>query len=183
MTEITPPTPRNSSPLQIAIDKIHPSKLDHDGHLTSPTERKEEEVQLPTGVCEFPVAPGVDSDTKSEEGTLNFLFLINVIDVEPPAVDENKEESEPIKAENTEEHQEMLQKTDAVEQPAQYEAPGPEKEEVISPETGEHIDTEPPEQNNDEEFVVVSPEDAPIELAEEYPPIHVFPTIIMLILD
>jgi hypothetical protein len=53
--EDTPPTPRDSSPLQIAIDSIHPSKVADDGHLTSPIERKEEEVQLPTEVCEFPL--------------------------------------------------------------------------------------------------------------------------------
>lgn len=65
--EITPPTPRDSSPLQIAIDKIHSSKIDHDGHLTSPTERKEDEVRFPVGVCEFPVGPEGDSDAKMEE--------------------------------------------------------------------------------------------------------------------
>lgn len=74
--EITPPTPRNSSPLQIVIDNIHPSKIDQDDHLTSPTERKEEEVQLPTGVCEFPVAPEGDCDNKTEEEG-NFLLVLN----------------------------------------------------------------------------------------------------------
>ena len=65
--EITPPTPRDSSPLQIVVDKIHPSKVDEDGHLTSPTERKEEEVRLPTGVCEFSVPPADNDDAKTEE--------------------------------------------------------------------------------------------------------------------
>jgi hypothetical protein len=53
--EDTPPTPRDSSPLQIAIDSIHPSKVADDDHLTSPIERKEEDVQLPTEVCKFPL--------------------------------------------------------------------------------------------------------------------------------
>ena len=89
-------------------------------------------------------------------------------------------ESEPIELENTKEHQEA----EAVEQPAQYEVAGPnEEEEAVAPETRKCVDIEPPEQNNDEEFVVVSQEDAPIELAEEYPPIQVCPTIIVLTLD
>ena len=65
--EITPPKTRGSSLLQIAINQIHPAKVDEDDHLTSPTERKEEEVRFPTGVCEFPVSPESDGDTKREE--------------------------------------------------------------------------------------------------------------------
>ena len=58
-----PPTPRHASPLQIALEQIHPSKVDGEDHpLTSPTERKEEGVQLPTGVCEFPVVAGDSND-------------------------------------------------------------------------------------------------------------------------
>jgi hypothetical protein len=72
--EITPPTPRDSSPMQAAIDEIHPSKVDEDGHLTSPTERKEEEVQWPTGVCDFSVSPADNDDTKTEEKG-NFLSI------------------------------------------------------------------------------------------------------------
>ena len=57
-----PPTPRHSTPLQIALEEIHPSKEDGEDHsLTSPTERKEEGVHLPTEVCEFPVVPGDSS--------------------------------------------------------------------------------------------------------------------------
>jgi hypothetical protein len=90
---------------------------------------------------------------------------------------ESNREFEPIELENTKENQE----TEAVEQPAQHEVAGPkEEEEVVAPEMHKCVDTEP---NNDEEFVVVSQEDAPIELAEEYPPIQVFPTIIVLTLD
>ena len=72
--EITPPTPRDSSPLQIAMDKIRSSKVDEYSHLTSPTERKEGEVQLPTGVCEFSVPPADDDDTKAK-GKGNFLSI------------------------------------------------------------------------------------------------------------
>jgi len=72
--EITPPTPRGSSPLQIAINQIHPAKVDEDDHLTSPTERKEEEVRFPTGVCEFPVSSEGDVDTKRKENG-NFLSI------------------------------------------------------------------------------------------------------------
>lgn len=65
--EISPPTPRDSSPLQLAIDEIHPPKVDEDDHLTSPTERKEEEVQLPTGICQFPLTPEDDDKMEEEE--------------------------------------------------------------------------------------------------------------------
>lgn len=65
--EDTPPTPRDSSPLQIAIDSIHPSKVEDDDHLTSPTERKEEEVQLPTAVCEFPLVSEYTGETEINE--------------------------------------------------------------------------------------------------------------------
>jgi hypothetical protein len=78
---------------------------------------------------------------------------------------ESNREFEPIELENTKENQE----TEAVEQPAQHEVAGPkEEEEVVAPEMHKCVDTEP---NNDE------------ELAEEYPPIQVFPTIIVLTLD
>lgn len=51
--ENPPPTPRNRSPGQILVEGIHSSFAD--GEIGSPVERKEEEVQLPTEICEFPV--------------------------------------------------------------------------------------------------------------------------------
>lgn len=65
--ESTPPTPGDSSPLRVAIDKIYPSKVDNDDLFTSPTERKEGEVQLPTRVCEFP--SNAEKDGEAESGT------------------------------------------------------------------------------------------------------------------
>lgn len=65
--ESTPPTPGDSSPLRVAIDKIYPSKVDDDDLFTSPTERKEGEVQLPTRVCEF--ASNAEKDGEAESNT------------------------------------------------------------------------------------------------------------------
>ena len=51
--DITPPTPRDSSPLHLAINSIHPSKAYDDDHPISPTERKEGDVLPPIEICEF----------------------------------------------------------------------------------------------------------------------------------
>jgi len=70
--EAPPPTPRESSPLHIAIERIHPSRLNEDGHLLSPTERKEAEVQSPHEVCDFHV---VHEDHETEDaGTADGIF-------------------------------------------------------------------------------------------------------------
>lgn len=61
--ENPPPTPRNKSPGQIVVEGIHSSVVD--GETRSPVERKEEEVQLPTEVCEFPV---ISTQEKADEG-------------------------------------------------------------------------------------------------------------------
>ena len=66
--DITPPTPRDASPLQIAIESIHPPAVE--GQTTSPVERKEEEVRLPTEVCEFPVISTVEESSEAQtDGT------------------------------------------------------------------------------------------------------------------
>ena len=72
-----PPTPRHSSPLQIALEQIHPSNPKGEDHrLTSPTERKEEAVQLPTEVCEFPVlARDASSGAEASEIGIHSLSL------------------------------------------------------------------------------------------------------------
>ena len=67
--DITPPTPRDASLLQIAIEEIHPSHVGEE--TTSPVERKEGEVKLPTEVCEFPVI----SKEEAEEGPVDGINL------------------------------------------------------------------------------------------------------------
>lgn len=69
--EITPPsTPRDSSPMQQAIEKIHSTTVDEEP--SSPVDRKEEDVLPPTSVCNFtPV------DEPSREG--NLLYNPNLI--------------------------------------------------------------------------------------------------------
>jgi hypothetical protein len=62
--DVAPPTPRYSSPSQLVIDSIRPSKVHEDGSLVSPTGRKEGEVQSPTKVCEFPL---MSTDDGGEE--------------------------------------------------------------------------------------------------------------------
>ena len=61
--ENPPPTPRNKSPGQILVEGIHSSFVD--GEIGSPVERKEEEVKLPTEICEFPV---ISTQDKAVEG-------------------------------------------------------------------------------------------------------------------
>jgi hypothetical protein len=68
--DIAPPTPRDASPLQIAIENIHPSAVD--GETLSPVERKEEEVQFPTEVCEFPV---ISKEEDASEETTDGMIL------------------------------------------------------------------------------------------------------------
>jgi hypothetical protein len=65
--EITPPTPRDSSPMQQVIDSIHPSALDEEP--TSPVDRKEEEVLHPTEVCDLMEI--AKDDEPSREGNLS----------------------------------------------------------------------------------------------------------------
>jgi len=61
-----PPTPRHATPLQLALEELHPSQLDGQyPTLKSPTERKEEAVHPPTEVCDFPVVHG-DSSAEGE---------------------------------------------------------------------------------------------------------------------
>jgi hypothetical protein len=63
------PTPRDSSPVQTAMDQYVPEIVDHP---TSPTERKEDELQQPTGVCYFSVAKSDDNHVENvAEGTCN----------------------------------------------------------------------------------------------------------------
>jgi hypothetical protein len=61
LLEVSPPTPRDPSPVQAAMESLSPAR---DDLPTSPTERKEEELQLPTDVCDFPV---VSHDDKPDE--------------------------------------------------------------------------------------------------------------------
>ena len=63
--DVTPPTPRDASPLQLAIEEIHPSNVDEE--TTSPVERKEEEVGLPVEVCEFPVITNEEEEQAADE--------------------------------------------------------------------------------------------------------------------
>jgi len=65
VAETPPPTPRDSSPLQIVMEHMHPSSLSEEGHLVSPTERKEAEVQSPHEVCDFRI---VHENHETEEG-------------------------------------------------------------------------------------------------------------------
>ena len=75
--DITPPTPRDASPLQIAIERIHPPAVE--GQTTSPVERKEEEVRLPTEVCEFPVISTDEESSEAEtDGTSPCMFVANL---------------------------------------------------------------------------------------------------------
>jgi hypothetical protein len=68
------PTPRDSSPVQTAMDQFVPEIVDHP---TSPTERKEDELQQPTEVCYFPVVNNDDDHIENvAEGTCN----VNVTD-------------------------------------------------------------------------------------------------------
>jgi hypothetical protein len=64
--EITPPTPRDSSPMQQVIDSIHPSTLEEP---TSHVDRKEEEVLHPTEVCDLMEI--AKDDEPSREGNLS----------------------------------------------------------------------------------------------------------------
>lgn len=70
--EAMPPTPRNSSPSQLVIESIHPSKP-YDDSLVSPTERKENEVQQPTEVCGFPLIPS-DEGAGDEYRSKGIIF-------------------------------------------------------------------------------------------------------------
>jgi hypothetical protein len=65
--EITPPTPRDSSPMQQVIDSIHPSTVDEEP--TSPVDKKEEEVLHPTEVCDLMEI--AKDDEPSREGNLS----------------------------------------------------------------------------------------------------------------
>jgi len=108
-----------------------------------------------------------------------------MIDVEPPVVEKTpEEESDLIKPENTERQEETPAKAAVIEQPSLDEMSATrEEEEVTAPETEEPVESDTPEQNDDNEFVVVSQDDAPIELAEEYHPTEVFRKIVVLRLD
>jgi len=68
--ENAPPTPRNSSPGQILVEGIHSSFVD--GEIGSPVERKEEEVRLPTEICEFPV---ISTQDKAVEGVSDGMAI------------------------------------------------------------------------------------------------------------
>jgi hypothetical protein len=65
--EITPPTPRDSSPMQQVIESLHSSALDEEP--TSPVDRKEEEVLHPTKVCDLMEI--AKDDEPSREGNLS----------------------------------------------------------------------------------------------------------------
>jgi hypothetical protein len=76
LLEVSPPTPRDPSPVQAAMESLSPAR---DDPPTSPTERKEEELQLPTDICEFPVVSHDDEpdETIAEEGNLILVSINN----------------------------------------------------------------------------------------------------------
>ena len=63
-----PPTPRDPSPLRVALDEIHPSKIPEDDNPISPTARKEEEIQLPTAICDFSAVTNDDEPQLVKKG-------------------------------------------------------------------------------------------------------------------
>jgi len=167
-----PPTPRHSSPLQLALEQIHPSKVDEDPPLTSPTERKEEGVQLPTKVCDFPVVAGdVSSNLETPENGTCCSVRVLTIDPETQVVDDAsnrdqsplQEEHEQTNPESTsdEKVEESMEDHASVPEDVEH-PPATEETETIDPISESH-------QDDEDEFVVVSQEEAPLELAEEYP--------------
>jgi len=169
-----PPTPRHSSPLQLALEQIHSSKVDDDPPLTSPTERKEEGVQLPTKVCDFPVVAGdVTNNLDTAENGKFCSVRVLTIDPEPQVVDDvSKQEvgdQSPQPAEHEQTNPESTSDGNGAEEPTEEHGSAPEDveqdpaiEEIIEPKS------ESP-QDDEDEFVVVSQEEAPLDLAEEYP--------------
>ena len=80
VAEAPPPTPRDSSPLHIAMEHIHPSRLSEEGHLLSPTERKEADVQSPHEVCDFRV---VHESYETEEGGTADGISRKIVSIDP----------------------------------------------------------------------------------------------------
>jgi hypothetical protein len=169
-----PPTPRHSSPLQLALEQIHSSKVDDDPPLTSPTERKEEGVHFPTKVCDFPVVAG-DVTNNLEIAENGNLCSVRVLTTDPErqAVDDasNQDvgEQSPQAGEHEQTNPESTSDGNGAKEATEERGSAPEDveqdpaiEEIVEPKS------ESP-QDDEDEFVVVSEEEAPLELAEEYP--------------
>jgi hypothetical protein len=169
-----PPTPRHSSPLQLALEQIHSSKVDDDPPLTSPTERKEEGVQLPTKVCDFPVVAGdVTNNLETAENGKFCSVRVLIIDPEPQVVDDvskqGVDEQSPLQGEHEQTNPGSTSDGNGAEEPMEDHGSSPEdvEQDPAMEETVEPKSESP--QDDEDEFVVVSQEEAPLELAEEYP--------------
>ena len=172
--EEMPPTPRHSSPLQLALEQIHSSKVDDDPPLTSPTERKEEGVQLPTKVCDFPVVAGDVTNNLETAENGNFCSVrVLTIDPERQVVDDGSNQGvgdqSPQQGEHEQTNPESTNDGNGSEVPTEEHGSSPEdvEHDPAMEETAEPKSESP--QDYEDEFVVVSQEEAPLELAEEYP--------------
>jgi hypothetical protein len=161
-----PPTPRHSSPLQLALEQIHSSKVDDDRPLTSPTEKKEEGVQLPTKVCDFPVVAG-DVTNNLETAENGKFCSVRVLRIDPERQEVG--DQSPQQGEREQTNPESTNDGNGAEVPTEEHGSAP-KDVEQDPAIAEIVEpkSESP-QDDEEEFVVVSQEEAPWELAEEYP--------------
>jgi hypothetical protein len=159
VAEVTPPTPRDSSPLQMVLDD----------HPISPTDRKEVEVQPPTSICEFPLVTKGDEPENIVEGEPTTNWANSSSELSAHDAENSTDRDEPSQETVEEEAPPSTAQKDCNESTEEEENNVKEPENVTQPQKSV-VDKTPDHNDNEEEFELISKEDAPIDLAEKYPP-------------